>query len=590
MRKTIVLVCLVFLQIQIWVREVQGFFPEFKKSVRLREKDFLRSVLEDISSTSTVLEPDILKTTESVAFNVREAITTGVPNKGLLLQPVSTDTSVDSFNNFSPRKYLEETSSLFDYKPPSKWELFLTRFNLWKQFPWQKIKGNIIIKAKIGGSLPLQSPPRSIFSFPNSEKEYEELSSLEDITNLLLFGASDPRVKGILLEIGPLACGYGKLFEITRLINYFKKSNKPIIAYSELSTEKELYLASQCSQRFMPPEGILDLRGLSSSVSFYRDLFEKIGIEPQVQRLGKYKSFGDTYTRTNMSDAQREVITSLLLQSSNFWLNSMSEILKKNVSDLINLWKYENLQSEDDNATDDIWGGKVSPNGFRLRTVYDYVKSGLLSGVLYYDQVEKLLETFVYKEDIHAYDRSSNIIIRGLSTLYQKLFPKYPFQATKHIYNAQNQTNTTETITFNESYAADILRYTFVQSRATFNEHEESFLLENEFQRSPRRTLPLSSSLSNDSSYADSTAANITEPAAEHVKAQVNPRIESALNTTINPDIGLNTTQIVNTEIINSTTESIDGSIRSSEQNRTHSNMATLSIKGLYSLPSAKYF
>ena len=53
--------------------------------------------------------------------------------------------------------------------------------------------------------------------------------------------------------------------------------------------------------------------------AFFRGIFDKIGIEPQVQRIGKYKSFGDTFNRTSISEAQREVISSLLMEASDYW-------------------------------------------------------------------------------------------------------------------------------------------------------------------------------------------------------------------------------------------------------------------------------
>lgn len=64
----------------------------------------------------------------------------------------------------------------------------------------------------------------------------------------------------------------------------------------------------------------------------------KIGIEPQVQRIGKYKSFGDTFNRTSISEAQREVVSSLLMEASDFWADSVAMALNKTAADVMQLW------------------------------------------------------------------------------------------------------------------------------------------------------------------------------------------------------------------------------------------------------------
>lgn len=307
-------------------------------------------------------------------------------SSGTSLRSVMTDTSILKTADFVPVNgiidYIGKTtastgsveepaqldSPLEVYKPPSTLDLFWTRFALWRQLPWKKINGKIILTAKVSGDIRLEAVPQTLFS----GQDAEVVSSLEDIDNLFRFAAYDPRVQAILLDIKPLQCGYAKLIEIRRNINFFKKSGKPVVAYCESGSEKEFFLSLSCDEVYVPPDAGFDLRGFSSSASFVRGVLDKIGIEPQVQRIGKYKSAGDTLNRYNISEAQREVVSSLLMETSNSWIKAVSDRFNMSEVDILELWATRNITSTND-----------------LRRL------GLVSGIMYQDQVhEKLKDKF----------------------------------------------------------------------------------------------------------------------------------------------------------------------------------------------------
>ena len=89
---------------------------------------------------------------------------------------------------------------------PTDKEIFQTKVNLFRQLPWKKINGKVILKAKIGGSLPLDSAPGG-FSFGGSP-DLEPIDSLEDLQKLLSYASIDPRVQAIVLEIGERGIGF----------------------------------------------------------------------------------------------------------------------------------------------------------------------------------------------------------------------------------------------------------------------------------------------------------------------------------------------------------------------------------------------
>ena len=64
-----------------------------------------------------------------------------------------------------------------------------------------------------------------------------------------------------------------------------------------------------------------------------------------MQRIGKYKSFGDTFNRTSISEAQREVISSLLTEASDFWADSVALSLNRTAAEVMQLWADTGIKS-----------------------------------------------------------------------------------------------------------------------------------------------------------------------------------------------------------------------------------------------------
>lgn len=252
-----------------------------------------------------------------------------------------------------------------------------TRFNLWRQLPWKKIKGKVVLNVKLGGSLSLERSFYQGLSLLRAPSDPISISSLADFQTLMSYASHDPRVLAVLLQVEGLQCGYAKLQEAKRSIHYFQQSGKRVIAYAQVGAEKETYLALACDEFYIPPEGGLDLRGFSAAATFVRGVFDKIGIEPQVQRIGKYKSFGDTFNRTEISDAQREVVSSLLMEASEFWADSLAQRLNKSADEIKAIWEDIKVKGPD-----------------------DYKALGYVTGVKYLDQVESDMG-HRYREEIN---------------------------------------------------------------------------------------------------------------------------------------------------------------------------------------------
>jgi len=181
--------------------------------------------------------------------------------------------------------------------------------------------------------------------------------TLPALLDTLKKAAVDPRISGVFIKFTGTACGWGKLAEVRRALLDFRKSSgkylvgafpgaqlvalsalarpdTPALGYMTIATERSLYLAAACEEVYMPPSSYVSLTGLSVSGTFLRGVFDKVGIEPQIKRIGKFKSAGDQLQRADMSDAQREVLTSLLEQTYAEWSTGLAEARGKSVADV----------------------------------------------------------------------------------------------------------------------------------------------------------------------------------------------------------------------------------------------------------------
>lgn len=122
--------------------------------------------------------------------------------------------------------------------------------------------------------------------------------------------AADKRIKGVLLELAPLeGTGWAKVEELRDALVTFKKSGKFVVAFSEALSEKEYALALGADVIVMPKDSWFEFNGLASDISHYPGLLEKLGIEVQYFRYGKYKSVsGEQTGRTAFTEPVKEMI------------------------------------------------------------------------------------------------------------------------------------------------------------------------------------------------------------------------------------------------------------------------------------------
>ena len=187
--------------------------------------------------------------------------------------------------------------------------------------PAPKVEENTLLRIPLSGTLedrafedPLAGLDAALLGM-----DVPKALGMNELMATLEHAAEDDRVQGILLEQGFFAAGYGMLEELADYLKEFKAaSGKPIYSYGEYYTQKGAALSTIADSTVLHPGGIFELSGVGTSSTYYKDFFDKFGIEPLIVRGtgNKFKSAVEPYIASEMSDENRLQLTHLITQ---FW-------------------------------------------------------------------------------------------------------------------------------------------------------------------------------------------------------------------------------------------------------------------------------
>ena len=187
---------------------------------------------------------------------------------------------------------------------------------------------------------------------------------LNDILKNIEEAKNDSRIKGVYVDVSAVQGGFASIEEIRNALLDFKKSGKFIIAYSEVYTKGAYYLASVADKIYVNPEGMVDFKGFSTEIMFFKGALEKLDIDAQVIKVGTFKSAVEPYILDKISKPNREQITSFLGSMYTHFLTNIAISRKIPVDSL-----------------------RAIANTAAVQTAIDAVKFRLVDGVKYKDEV-----------------------------------------------------------------------------------------------------------------------------------------------------------------------------------------------------------
>ncbi len=162
----------------------------------------------------------------------------------------------------------------------------------------------------------------------------KSVMTVENVWSTLRKAAADSRIKAIVLEPANPGIAWGKLQELHADIEQFRKSGKPVYAYLKSPGTKDYYLATACSRIYLSPEDLLNLKGLRFELMYFKRTLDKVGVQVEVEHAGKYKDFGDMFTRSSMSPETREVYSGVLDDLYGSLLQTIATGRKKTVPEV----------------------------------------------------------------------------------------------------------------------------------------------------------------------------------------------------------------------------------------------------------------
>lgn len=247
------------------------------------------------------------------------------------------------------------------------------------------LKDHNVLRISLDGTVTDRATPINLMDQLYGDNETS--LPLNDIVRALKLASEDKAIDGIMLDCKGASMGMAQMQAIITAINQFKESGKWVFAYSDNYTQGNYALACAADSIFINPIGMVDVHGLSTTVVYFKDMLDKLGVDVQVVKVGTYKSAVEPYILNDMSDANREQTSQFL---SNIWGNISEHIAKnrKVSTDTVNQWA----------------------NGFLFaKATEDYVRLKVVDGMKYRHEFDDMIAAKINEDEPNYVDFTSYV-------------------------------------------------------------------------------------------------------------------------------------------------------------------------------------
>jgi protease-4 len=188
-----------------------------------------------------------------------------------------------------------------------------------------EVAANSVLTLRLSGEIPERPPVELPGIFGSSQPTL----TLIDVYSCLRRAATDSRIRAVVIQPEGLSAGWGKLEEIRSELEQFHKSGKPVFAYLRQPTTREYYVSLPADRIYLGDQEPVYVKGVRAETLYFKNTLDKLGVNVFVEHAGKYKDFGDMFTRTDMSPETREVITGIVDEVYGNILNRIAAARKK---------------------------------------------------------------------------------------------------------------------------------------------------------------------------------------------------------------------------------------------------------------------
>ena len=199
------------------------------------------------------------------------------------------------------------------------------------------VKNNSVLYIDLDQQITERTPENSLAGVPILGDSEQKSIGFYDFIKALKAAKTDEKIKCVYINVSAPNAGMATMLEVRNALIDFKKSKKPVIAYSEIYSQGAYYLASAADKVYLNPQGALEFKGFSSELMFFKGTLDKLGIEAQIIRVGNYKSAVEPFTNTKMSDYNKKQVSAYLDGLYQTFLNGIAETRKINPGTLFDI-------------------------------------------------------------------------------------------------------------------------------------------------------------------------------------------------------------------------------------------------------------
>jgi protease-4 len=239
------------------------------------------------------------------------------------------------------------------------------------------IEPNSVLHLTLSNSIMDRASNNPFEDFDFMTGESNSPIGLNELLSAIRQAKDEDNVKGIFLDISFIPSGMATMFEVREALKDFKESGKFVYSYSEVYSQSAYYLASVSDSVFIHPTGMMEMKGIMFEVPFIKGTLEKIGIEPQVIRHGKFKSAIEPLVNDEMSPENREQMT---LIATSLWNQMVADMAE---SRGVTAEEINRIASE-----------------LLIRNAEDAVKYGMADRMVYKDEMDAALSAAVGTESV----------------------------------------------------------------------------------------------------------------------------------------------------------------------------------------------
>ncbi len=234
------------------------------------------------------------------------------------------------------------------------------------------LEENSVLNLVLEGTIQERIPENDPFTDTFGGNKVSNMG-LNDIVGAIRKAKNEDKIKGIYIDSRMFSASTATLAEIREELIKFKESGKFIVAYSDMYSQAGYYLSSVADKVIVNPEGTVDVHGLSANVMFFKDALDKLGIEMQVFKVGTYKSAVEPFIQREMSEPNREQVSS--------FLNDVWSFMRADLADSRNM----SVQEID----------SLANLGTMLKGTDFLIASNLVDTLLYETEVKSYLRTLL---------------------------------------------------------------------------------------------------------------------------------------------------------------------------------------------------